>query len=269
MSRQRSAAKGAVLLAPLGLLVLALHAWGDPLSNGLGRKVSEYQYPEHVHGPFRIHAPRRSLDVDLFASKALERFVEKAVREHGAALGLHAPTVPVNVYLFHPDAEPQRYGLAAAELKEGEGSFDPARRAIVLRIDPDLKEDAATAALRDGAGRLLLHDAAPAGMSPWLSEGLQGRLRGVKPVDLYIQGGELPTVRDLLQVNARQARTFYFARAAELLAAFLEERMPEEFAYYYRAEQRSGPATLAAFKERFGEPGSLDDRWKEWMRSLK
>jgi len=75
MTDRRTPVKAAALLAPLILSVLGLHAWGDALAGGLGRAVSNWQYPERNHAIFQIRVPRRSDDVDAFAARALYDFV--------------------------------------------------------------------------------------------------------------------------------------------------------------------------------------------------
>src|SRR5688572_18638466 len=99
MNSRRIPVKGALLMAPLLVAILALHAWGDAMAGGLGRAVGNWQYPERVHSPFQIRVPRR-IGVDAFAADALEKFVSQAVKNHGGELGVQAPGRPVTVVLL-------------------------------------------------------------------------------------------------------------------------------------------------------------------------
>ena len=177
MTDRRTPVKAAALLAPLILSVLGLHAWGDALAGGLGRAVSNWQYPERNHAIFQIRVPRRSDDVDAFAARALYDFVTETVKVHGSDLGLRTPTEPIKVVLLDPDTEVLRYRwIAAAGLKGNEGLYDPAGRTIYVRMERKLQQDAVIAALRQSAARALLHDVGSDRWSPWLAEGLAGCL---------------------------------------------------------------------------------------------
>src|SRR5207248_3956350 len=120
---------------------LTLHAWGDALAGGLGRAVGNWQYPERPHSSFLIRVPRRS-DADVLAARALDDFVEKTVKAHGATLGIHVPAEPVNVVLLDPDTDPRRFGWTAAEdLNANEGLFDPVRRMIIVRMERKIQQE--------------------------------------------------------------------------------------------------------------------------------
>jgi len=184
MSSRRKAVKATFLLAPLFVSILALHAWGDPMSAQLGRAVGLWQYPERTHSTFHIRVPRWRSDAQSLAATKLEEFITRAVKEHGADLGILHPEQPVKVVLLDPDStELKRFGWAAAEaLKDYEGLFDEATRTIFLRLERKVIQlDQATAALQAVAARLLLHDAGSTQGDPWLTEGLVGRLEGAAP----------------------------------------------------------------------------------------
>jgi hypothetical protein len=272
MSDRRTSVKLGFLFGPLLALVLTLHAWGDVLAGGLGRAVVGWQYPERVHGPFLVRVPRRS-DADGFAVRALEDFVSQAVKVYGSSLGLHAPAAPVQVVLLDPETDPRRFGWNAAEdLKENEGLFDANHRTIVVRMERKLQQDLIIAALRHSAARLLLHDAGAARWSPWLTEGLIGRLEGSRSADLRAWTGDLPSINDLLtsrETEYRGANAALYARGARLLVAFLMESMPEGFASYFEAERMGSPAPQAWFTERFPEPDRGEGRWREWLHAQK
>ena len=241
------------------------------MAGTLSRKIGDYQYPTRPHAPYLIHVPRRG-DSDLLAARVLRDFAERSVQTHGAALGLHAPAQPVHVYLFESELDAQRFGPPGAELlKENEGLYDPARRAIAVRMEAKLQLQPVTAALQAAAARLLLHDAAPAGMSPWLLEGLLGRIEGAPAGDLYRQGGDLPKIKEILEARESdfQKQTPSLVRGARLLVACLEDKRPQEFSSYYREEQQGGPGRPGAFHDRFGDPADLELEWKDWLRLLK
>src|SRR5262245_60765530 len=137
MTDRRLPVKGAVLLAPLILSVLVLHAWGDSLAGGLGRAVGSWQYPERSHEIFQIRVPRRSDDMDAFAARTLQQFVAEAVKVHGSDLGLKMPTEPIKVVLLDPDTDVRRYRWTAAanSIDGNEGLYDPHGRTIYVRIE--------------------------------------------------------------------------------------------------------------------------------------
>src|SRR5258706_11286422 len=110
MTERRGSVKAAFLVAPLLVSILALHAWGDALSGGLGRAVAGWQYPERTRGIFQIRVPRRSQS-DVFASQKLEEFVDATVKAHGTMLALHQPQQAVQVILLDPDTDLRRFDL--------------------------------------------------------------------------------------------------------------------------------------------------------------
>jgi hypothetical protein len=128
-----------------------------------------------------------------------------------------------------------------------------------------IQQDLVVAALRRAAARALLHDAGSARWSPWLSEGLAGRLEGFKTSELGGAGGIL-SVSELLASRpsdyapGQSAATY--ARSAKLLVAFLMDRMPDKFFHYYK-EVRSGQD---AFSDRIGDPIHVDLDWKDWLQ---
>src|SRR6185503_19865835 len=109
MSDRRTPVKAALLFAPLLVVILTLHAWGDAMAGGLGRAVGNWQYPERVHSPFLIRVSRGS-SADVFAARALEEFVPQAVMGYGIRLAIHVPAQPVTVVLLDPDTELRRFG---------------------------------------------------------------------------------------------------------------------------------------------------------------
>ena len=277
MSSRRGAVKATVLLAPLLVSVLALHAWGDPMSAGLGRAVGHWQYPERSQPTaiFQIRAPRWR-DAATLASKELEGFVTQAVREHGAELGLRHPEQPVQVVLLDPDTvEPRRFGWASAELlKEYEGLFDEKSRTIFLRLEQKVVQASlAAAALKNAAARLLLHDAGSTQGDAWLTEGLVGRLEGVDVAGLRNQTGELPTLQELLKAPTSEFRGLTspkYVRAAKLLTAYLMEKRKADFLIYYtavRLPRTSPPQEI--FQEKFFDASLLEREWREWIRDPK
>jgi len=271
MSDRRTPVKAAALLAPLILSVLTLHAWGDAWAGGLSRAVANWQYPERNHALFQIRVPRRSDDVDAFAARALHEFVAEAIKVHGPVLNLKSPTEPIKVVVLDLDTDVRRYRwMAAVPLVNGnEGLFDPASRTIFVRMERKLQQDAVIAALRQSAARALLHDAGSERWSPWLAEGLVGRLEGAKPAVLRSQPGpELPTLANLL--TARQAdfqghAAPGYTRGVKLLTAFLQETRGEEFASYYDAVREGLPAPDSLFSNQ----AALDSDWKRWLQDQK
>jgi hypothetical protein len=264
MSDRRTPVKVALLVAPLLLSVLTLHAWGDPMAGGLGRAVTNWQYPQRSHSQFLIRVPRRS-EADVFAARALEEFVSQAVKQYGVPLAIQVPAQPVTVVLLDPDGDLRRFGTTVVEdLNANQGVFDPSRRMILVRMERKIQQELVTAALRQAAARVLLHDAGSPRWSPWLVEGLVGRLEGGRAADLRV--GELPGLADILKLSEADFAGIQRApsvRGARLLVAFLMERMPEKFFHYYK-EERAG--LRPAFSERFGD---VEADWKDWLQRLK
>jgi hypothetical protein len=274
MSDRRAPVKILLLVLPLLVSVLALHAWGDALAGDLGRRVEHWQYPEYRHAPYLIRVPRRSGDADRFAAPVLASFVDQAIKAHGERLGLRAPAERVPVVLLDaPDADRRRYGGDAAEsLEKYEGCFDPARRAIVVRMDTKIDQNRVAAALQRAAARLLLFDAGSAKWSPWLVEGLAGVLEGSKAADLRAWTGDLPTLRDLLtsrEADFRGKDGPGYARGARLLTAYLMENKPEDFARYYKAVRAEGAVPIAQVIERFADPVHEEALWRDWLQVQK
>jgi hypothetical protein len=272
MSDRRAPVKVVLLTTPLLVSILALHAWGDALGGGLGRAISSWQYPETAHASFPIRYPRRS-GADVFAARALEEFVSHAVKTHGAMLGIQAPVRPVKVLLLDADTEPRRFGCAAAEyLKENEGLFDPANRMIIVRMEHRINPELVITALREAAARMLLHDAGSARWSPWLAEGLVGRLDVTKASAPRGWTGEV-SLNDLLTARVEDFRGVIsgpgYTRAARTLVGLLMESNPDGFEYYYKAEQKGWPELPSIFVERFGDPDRLISALKDWPRAPK
>lgn len=270
MNNRHTPLKTTLLFAPLLFGVLSLHAWGEGLSVSLARTMTNWQYPERVHGAFLIRVPRRS-DADGFAARTLEDFVSESLRTQGAALGIHALGQPVRIVLLDPDADPRRFGCAPAEeLRENEGVFDPDLRMIVVRMERKLQQEQVMAALRQAAARLLLHDAGSARWSPWLAEGLAGSLEGSRTTDLRFWTNDLPAISDLLGMpsamfSGRSGSPN--ARGAHLLAAWLTEERRDAFASFYRAERKGGPAPRSLFQKEFGDPDRIEGEWRAWIHS--
>ena len=275
MSNRRGAVKGAFLLAPLFLAILALHAWGDPMSAELGRAVGAWQYPERSHSIFQIRVPRWR-DAAGLAAKELEDFTTRAVRDHGADLAIRHLEQPVKVVLLDPETpELKRFGWAAAEtLKDYESLFDETNRTIFLKLERKVvRQDLAAAALHTAAARLLLHDAGATQGDPWLTEGLIGRLEGADPVALRNQTGELPTLQELLKAPRSDFQGILsakYVRGAKLLTAYLMEQRKADFLTYYRAVRRPGTSPAQEiFKEKFFDTSLLEREWREWIRGPK
>lgn len=273
MTDRRTPVKAAALLAPLILSVLALHAWGDALSSGLGRAMSHWQYPERDHAMFRIRVPRRSDDVDTFAARALQDFVAEAVRLHGRDLKVKAPAQPIQVVVLDPDTDVRRYRWTVAEplVNGNEGLYDPIGRTIYVRMEPKLQQEAVIAALRQAAARALLYDAGAAGWSPWLLEGLVGRLEGAKPSALRgLPGSELPSLGLLLTARPADFQGIHssvYTRGAKLLVAFLQETRPSEFAYYYDAVREGHAPPDSLFTNPADE--GVESDWRKWLQDQK
>lgn len=272
MTDRRATVKVAVLVAPLFLSILALHAWGDGSAGGLGRAVSNWHYPERNHGLFQIRVPRRSDDVDAFAARTLHEFVAEAVKTHGSDLGLKTPTEPIRVVLLDPETDVRRYRWTAAVglVSGNEGRYDPAGRTIYVRMERmPIQRDAVIAALRQGAARVLLHEAGSERWSPWLAEGLVGRLEGARPSVLRQQpGGELPSISMLLSARTAEFHghnASVYTRGSKLLVAFLMEAKGAEFAYYYDAVHGGLPLPDSFFSN----PPALEIEWKRWLQEQK
>lgn len=272
MSDRRTPVKAGILLAPLVLSVLALHAWGDALSNGLGRAVGRWQYPERDHAMFQIRVPRRSDDVDAFAARALQDFIAEAIRVHGRDLKVKAPAEPIKVVLLDADTDVRRYRWTAAEplVNGNEGLYDPVGRTIYVRMElkPKLQQEAVVAALRQSAAHALLHDLGASGWSPWLLEGLVGRLEGARPAALRgLPGSELPTLamlRDARPSDFQGIHASAYTRGAKLFTAFLAETRGAEFAQYYEAIRDGVPEPDSLFSN-----PALESDWKKWLQDLK
>jgi len=267
MSDRRTPVKAALLFAPLLVVILTLHAWGDAMAGGLGRAVGNWQYPERVHSQFLIRVSRGS-SADVFAARALEEFVPQAVMGYGIRLAIHVPAQPVTVVLLDPDTELRRFGTTVVEdLNPNQGVFDPSRRMILVRMERKIQQDLVAAALRQAAARVLLHDAGSPRWSPWLTEGLVGRLEGARPADQRI--GELPGLTDILKLIEADFTALNRAsstRGARLLVAFLMDRMPDRFDHYYKEEQAG---LRPVFFERIGDPEQVERDWKDWLQKLK
>jgi hypothetical protein len=270
MSDRRRPVKAALLVAPLLLSILALHAWGDSMAGGLGRAVGSWQYPQRVHSQFLIRVPRWS-DADVLAARALEDFVSHAVKFYGVPLAIQVPAQPVTVVLLDPDTDVSRFGSNVVDdLSPNEGVFDASRRMILVRMERKLQMEPVIGALRQAAARVLLHDAGSARWSPWLTEGLVGRLEGssIAP-DRRAWTGELPGVAEILSFTDADFHGHNRAiciRAARQLAAFLMERMQEKFILYYREEQAG---LHPPFSERIGDPRRVEQEWREWLQQQK
>jgi hypothetical protein len=269
MNDPRLPVKALLLTAPLTVLILALHAWGDGAADSLGRHVSLFQYPERVRAPFAIRSPRRS-QADDWAGRALTQFLDDSMKRHGDLLGLRIPTYPVEVVLLDSETDPRRFAGDVAEfLKVNEALYDPDHRAIIVRMEPTIDQIQVTAALRRAAARMLLHDAGSARWSPWLTEGLAGILEGTKSADLKAWTGELPPLEQILSASEADLRSATTARGARLLTAYLMESMPEGFAHYYKASRNEGQVRLAHILERFNDPAREEHHWRDWLKVQK
>lgn len=272
MTDRRGSLKAALLVAPLLVSILALHAWGDALAGGLGRAVADWQYPERTRGVFQIRMPRRN-QADVLVSQKLEEFVDATVKTYGTLLALHQPHQPVQVLLPDPDTHLNRFGLSLPEAPAlYESLFFPEQRMILIRTDRDMKVDRVAEALPHAASRLLLHDAGSDRWSPWLTEGLVGRLEGPKAADGRGWAGELPSVNEILASRESDYRGRSAAgnvRGARLLVTFLLEAKPEAFAAYYKEERAGIPSPQPRFGEIFGDVGLVDAEWKAWLQRQK
>lgn len=272
MSESRTPLKTALLLGPLLAGILGLHAWGDGASEQVGSRMDLWRYPERAVPPFQLRVPRRS-GAEEWAAAVLQRFPEEALRNHGARLDLKPPAPSVQVVLLDSGtASRQLAGDGAESLKENESLYDPARRAVVVRMGPLIDLNQVSAALRRGLARLLLHDAGSARWSPWLAEGLVGPLEGSTAADLKASTDELPPLDLLLSAPEAEFRGragAAYSRAARLLVAYLLETLPEEFAAYYKASRIEGPARISRSIERFGDPLREQSAWRDWMQAQK
>jgi hypothetical protein len=267
MSDRRAPVKVALLVLPLLALVLVLHAWGDSMAGGLGRAICTWKYPERGHqSQFLLRVPRGS-GVEAWALRAIDDFVTQTVKSEGVRLALQVPAQPVTVILLDADAEPSRFGSSLAdELNPNEGVFDAARRTVFVRMERKIQQDLVISSLRQAIARALLHDAGSARWSPWLTEGLVGRLDGARAADSRTWTGELPTLSELLrfgEADFRGVHRLANTRGARLLTAFLTERMPEKFAYYYKEEQAG---LRPNFSERIGDLARVEREWRDWLQ---
>ncbi len=267
MSNRRAAVKVTLLVAPLLLFIVVLHAWGDAMAGGLGRAVSSWQYPSRSHPPFVVRFPRR-YEADVWAAPALEEFVRKEVKTH-EGLGLQVPAAPVTVVLLDPETDPHRFGTTVEDPSANQGVFDPARRMILVRMERKVYQEKVTLALCQAASRLLLYDAGSARWSPWLTEGLLGQLEGTSPAEWRALTGELPGVADILKCTeadfTSHTRTAA-GRGARLLVAYLLERRRDKFLAYYREEQAG---LRPPFSDRIDDPEMVERDWKDWIQKLK
>ncbi len=272
MSNPATPFKTAVLLAPLLAGVLALHAWGDPVADRVARRVDLWQYPEISRQPFVLRFPRGS-DAERWAPGELARFPDEAVRTAAPLLDLRRPSWTAPVILFAPDYASRRLAGAHAEaLKENESVYDPERRAVFVRMGQVIEQSQVTSAIHRGIARLLLYEAGSTRWSPWLTEGLVGLLEHSKVADAKAAGEDLPALNLLL--TAREA-DFHgregpaYARGARLLAAYLLDTSPREFAAYCRASQAEGQVPLSRFLERFASPIAEQAAWRDWLQGQK
>lgn len=271
MTDRRRPVKVALLLAPLLVSILTLHAWGEAMAGGLGRAIGNWQYPERDHAAFRIRVPRRSDDADAFAARVLGDFVSHAIKTQGSSLGLQPLSRPVRVVMLDVETDVRRFGWTAAlPLAGGNGGlFDPASRTIYVRMEQKLQQEAVSAALRQAAARALLHDAGSAGWSLWLTEGLVGRLEEMKPAGGRTSTGDLPTLKELLTAREADFRGIHsaeYARGARLFVSFLMDAQGEEFAYYYKASRDGAPPASQVFDQIFPNREKLEADWKHWIQ---
>jgi len=267
MSERRTPVKITLLVLPLLAMVLVLHAWGDTMAGGLGRAICNWKYPERSNqSQFHVRVPRGS-GVEAWAVRTIDDFVSQSVKAYGVPLTLQVPAQPVTVILLDADAEPSRFGSTVAdELNPNEGVFDAARRTVFVRMEKKIQQDLVISALRQAVARVLLHDAGSARWSPWLTEGLVGRLEGARAADTRAWTGELPTLPEILrftEADFRGHKRLACTRGARLLTAFLMERMPEKFAYYYKEEQTG---LRPPFPERIGDPLRIEREWRDWLQ---
>lgn len=272
MSESRAPLKAALLFGPLFASVLALHAWGDGAADRAGARMDLWRYPEQVSPPFQIRAPRRIENAD-WARAVLTRFPDEALRSHGALLDLRKPVDPVQVVLLDPETASRRLaGERGSRLKEYESLYDPERRTIVVRLGRDIDLNLVSAALRRGLARMLLHDAGSARWNSWLAEGLVGLLDGSRAADLRRPLEELPPLELLLSAREADFRSndgAVYGRAARLLAAYLQETSPDEFAAYLKACRVDGQTRLARFIDRFADPLREQSAWRDWIQAQK
>jgi hypothetical protein len=267
MSDRRTPVKVALLVAPLLIGVLVLHAWGDAMAGGLGRAIVNWKYPERNHpSQFLVRTPRGS-GAEAWAPQVIDAFVSRAVKIYGVQMSVQMPAQPVTVILLDSDTEPGRFGSTVVdELRPNEGVFDVGRRTIFVKMDRKIQQTEVVAALRQAVARVLLYDAGSSGWSPWLIEGLVGVLEKLDAPVPPTWTGELPTLPEILRLSEadfRGHRRLANLRGARLLTAFLMERMPEKFAYYYKEEQ-AGLRPL--FSERLGDLLRVEREWREWLQ---
>jgi hypothetical protein len=264
--------KTALLLGPLLAGIFALHAWGDAAADHVGRQVDLWQYPEINRPPFVLRFPRGS-DVERWAPGVLSQYPEEALQAAAPLLDLHRPTDVIPVILLGADSSARRLtGSTVESPRENESVFDPERRTIIVKMGRNIEQSQVTGALHRGIARLLLHDAGSPRWYPWLAEGLVGLLDRSKAADLKAVGEDLPALGLLL--TAREAGFQgrdgpATARGARLLASYLMETYPREFAAYCRASQAEGQVHLSRFIERFANPIAEQAAWRDWLQGQK
>ncbi|HLY09759.1 MAG TPA: hypothetical protein VKW04_10685 [Planctomycetota bacterium] len=273
MSESRASFKTVVLLAPLLGAVLALHAWGDGAADRIGRQVDLWQYPEISRPPFLLRLPRRVGDETL-VSEVLTKFPDECVRSFGALLDLHPPAPGVQVILLGSDGASWRLaGEAGRPLEKNDSVYDPERRAILVRMEPAIEQSRVLDALRRGIARLLLYDAGSSRLMPWLREGLVGLLENSKAADAKASGEDLPALDLLLTAREASFRGLDgapYARGSRLLAAWLLETHPTEFAAYCRASRLEGEVRLSRYIETFAtNPVGEQAAWRDWLQRQK
>jgi hypothetical protein len=272
MNESRVPFKAMALLAPLGAGILALHAWGDAASEGVGRRVDLWQYPEVSRAPFVLRVPRSVGDGGMVAD-VLNRFPDECVRAYGSLLGLRRPAPGVEVLLLGADAASYRLaGELGRSLHENESAYDPDRRAILVKMERVIEPSRVVGALRRGIARLLLSEAGSARWAPWLAEGLTGLLENSTAADAKA-AEELPALDLLLtapEADFRGHGGAAYSRGARLLVAYLHHTFPAEFAAYCRASREEGAVKLGRFIEGFAaNPIGEQAAWRDWLQAQK
>jgi len=270
MSESRLPLKTALLVGPLLAATLALHAWGDGAAERVGRRVDLWQYPEVPQPPFLLRLPRTVSDA--WSLKVLREFPDECIRSYGALLDLHRPPPTVQVVLLGSDSSSLRLaGEHGQALKVNESLYDPERRAIIVRMEPNIEQGQVTTALHRGIARLLLYESGSARWAPWLAEGLIGLLDQSRAADLKAAPEDLPALELVLSApesdfHSRNGASY--ARAARLLVAYLHETAPIEFAAYCRAS-REGPVRLSRYVDRFSDTIREQSAWRDWIQAQK
>ncbi|HVR86111.1 MAG TPA: hypothetical protein VMU54_17445 [Planctomycetota bacterium] len=271
MSESRVSLKTALVLGPLVGAILALHAWGDGAAERAGRRVDLWQYPEISQPPFLLRIPRAVSET--WVAKILKEFPEECFRKAGALLDLHRPLPTVQVLLLGPDSSSHRLaGANGAALKSYESSYDPERRAILVRMETTIEQKQVTAALRRGIARLLLSETGSDRWYPWLGEGLIGLLEDSRAEDLKAAAEDLPALDQFLTAHPAEIHNLdraAYARAARLLVAYLHDTSPIEFADYCRASRAEGQVRLTRFFNRFADPIREQAAWRDWIQAQK